>query len=73
MVDRTVSTDLARADLDGTVVDRNHPDYDRLRRVYNAVVDRSPRAIVRAAPTARRNTGVWRRSSGDTTPRTCSV
>jgi hypothetical protein len=41
--------DLARADLHGAVVDPGHGDYDRLRRVYNAVIERQPAAIVQAA------------------------
>ena len=49
MVDSGVGARLARAHLDGTVVDASHRDYDRLRRVYNAVVERRPLAIVRAA------------------------
>jgi FAD/FMN-containing dehydrogenase len=40
---------LSGAQLDGVVVDASHPDYDRLRRVYNAVIDRRPAAIVQAA------------------------
>jgi FAD/FMN-containing dehydrogenase len=31
------------------VVDASHRDYDRLRRVYNAAIERSPAAIVQAA------------------------
>jgi FAD/FMN-containing dehydrogenase len=46
---RPVAVELARADLAGTVVDPGHPDYDRLRAVYNAVIDRRPGAIVLAA------------------------
>ena len=49
MVDAAVVGELERAHLDGTVVGPSHPDYDRLRRVYNAVVDRRPGAIVQAA------------------------
>lgn len=49
MVGAAVASELARARLDGTIVDGNHPDYDRLRRVYNAVIDRRPGAIVVAA------------------------
>ena len=46
----TALTDrLARADLDGTVVDPRQGDFDRLRRVYNDIIDRTPGAIVRAA------------------------
>jgi FAD/FMN-containing dehydrogenase len=44
-----VSRDFARAGLVGPVIDCNHPDYDRLRRVWNGMVDRRPAAIVRAA------------------------
>ena len=40
---------LSRAGLEGAVVDPNHRDYERLRRVYNDVIDRRPGAIVRAA------------------------
>ena len=49
MVDMAAATQLARARLDGTVVDPAHRDYDRLRRVYNAVIERWPGAIVQAA------------------------
>lgn len=49
MVGSAVEDKLARARLDGTVVGTGHRDYDRLRRVYNAVIDRSPGAIVQAA------------------------
>jgi FAD/FMN-containing dehydrogenase len=49
MVDVGVAGELARAHLDGTVVDPSHPDYDRLRRVYNGVIERRPGAIVQAA------------------------
>ena len=49
MVETAVAGELARAQLDGTLVDASHRDYDRLRRVYNAVIDRWPGAIVQAA------------------------
>ena len=49
MVDTAIAGELARAHLDGTVVDASHRDYDRLRRVYNAVIERRPGAIVQAA------------------------
>ncbi len=49
MVDTAVVGELARAHLDGTVIDARHRDYDRLRRVYNAVIERRPGAIVQAA------------------------
>jgi FAD/FMN-containing dehydrogenase len=43
-----VTRDLERARLSGSVIDRGHADYGRLRRVWNGMVDRSPAAIVRA-------------------------
>ena len=49
MVDSAIVSELERAHLDGTVVGANHRDYDRLRRVYNAVFERRPGAIVQAA------------------------
>jgi FAD/FMN-containing dehydrogenase len=49
MVVTAIAGELARARLDGTVVDASHQDFDRLRRVYNAVIDRNPGAIVQAA------------------------
>lgn len=49
MVETAVAGDLARAHLDGTVVDASHREYDRLRRVYNAVIERRPGAIVQTA------------------------
>ncbi|HKG56249.1 MAG TPA: FAD-binding oxidoreductase [Candidatus Limnocylindrales bacterium] len=48
MADTEVAAELARAHLDGTVVGPDHRDYGRLRRVYNAVIDRRPGAIVQA-------------------------
>jgi len=42
----SLAGDLARAHLDGAVFDPGHADYDRLRRVYNAVIERRPGAIV---------------------------
>lgn len=49
MVGTAIADELARAHLDSTVVDENHRDYDRLRRVYNAVIERRPGAIVLAS------------------------
>ena len=48
MVETGVAGELARARLYGTVVDPSHRDYDRLRHVYNGVIERRPAAIVRA-------------------------
>jgi FAD/FMN-containing dehydrogenase len=45
----SLAGDLARARLDGAVFDPEHADYDRLRRVNNAVIERRPGAIVQAA------------------------
>ena len=44
-----VARGLLEAHLDGTVVDASRPDYERLRHVYNAVIERRPGAIVQAA------------------------
>ena len=52
MAHSAIASELARAHLDGTVVDASHRDYDRLRRVYNAIFDRRPGAIVQAATTS---------------------
>lgn len=41
-------SDLCQKCLDGEVAGRDHADYDRLRRVWNATADRQPAAIVRA-------------------------
>jgi FAD/FMN-containing dehydrogenase len=48
MTGTSVVVDLARAHLDGAVVGLEHADYDRLRRVYNAIIERRPAAIVQA-------------------------
>ncbi len=39
-------SDLARA-LEGTLVEPDHPDYDRSRAIWNGAIDRRPAAIVR--------------------------
>lgn len=49
MPGNAVVEDLSRARLDGTVFAPDHADYDHLRRVFNAVIDRKPGAIVQAA------------------------
>ena len=48
MNDSAVSGSLSSAQMDGLVVDRNHVDYDKYRRIWNALADRRPAAIVRA-------------------------
>lgn len=40
--------DLVRARLDGEVVARDRTDYDRFRRVWNAMADRRPAVVARA-------------------------
>jgi FAD/FMN-containing dehydrogenase len=49
MAGGSVADELARAKLRGSVVDAGHPDYDRLRGVYNGIIDRRPLAIVEAS------------------------
>lgn len=48
MISTSVVSDLTRAHLDGAICDSTHADYDRLRRIHNAVIERKPAAIVRA-------------------------
>jgi FAD/FMN-containing dehydrogenase len=48
MADGAVMEALLRARLDGQVVGPDHREYDRLRRVYNAIIERQPAAIVQA-------------------------
>lgn len=48
MAGTSVSGDFARANLDGAVVGLDHADYDRLRRVFNDIIDRRPAVIVQA-------------------------
>lgn len=49
MIRTSAMSDLARASLDGPVFGPEHTDYDRLRRVHNAIIDRRPGTIVQAA------------------------
>ena len=49
MIETDIARELAGAGLDGSVTGPNDHDYDRLRRVYNAVIDRRPGAIVQAS------------------------
>jgi FAD/FMN-containing dehydrogenase len=48
MAMQLVTRDLKRVTLDGSFVDRDHPNYDRMRRVWNGMIDRHPAAIVLA-------------------------
>ena len=41
--------DLQRRQIDGFVIDPQHAEYDQARRVWNAMADRRPAFIVRAA------------------------
>lgn len=41
-------TDLAQAQLNGSLIDPRHESYDRHRRVWNGVADRRPELIVQA-------------------------
>ncbi|MEW9837441.1 FAD-binding oxidoreductase [Mesorhizobium marinum] len=49
MAGKSVTRDLLRAGLEGPVYRSGHPRYHALRSVYNAVIDRKPYAIVKAA------------------------
>jgi FAD/FMN-containing dehydrogenase len=49
VISTSVVSDLTRAQLDGSLCDPAHADYDRLRRIHNAVIERRPAAIVQAA------------------------
>jgi FAD/FMN-containing dehydrogenase len=44
--------ELNRAQVEGDIVDRDHAEYDKSRRVWNAMADRRPAAIVRARSVA---------------------
>jgi FAD/FMN-containing dehydrogenase len=44
--------DALRASLRGTVIDREHPAYERARRVWNGLIDRRPTVIARCADAA---------------------
>lgn len=39
---------LSSAGMDGLIVDRDHVEYDKHRRIWNSLADRRPSAIVRA-------------------------
>jgi FAD/FMN-containing dehydrogenase len=38
--------------MTGTVIDRQHPAYDRARRVWNGLIDRYPAVIAQCTSTA---------------------
>jgi FAD/FMN-containing dehydrogenase len=44
----SLSGKLSRVGVDGLVIDRNHVEYDKYRRIWNSLADRRPAAIVRA-------------------------
>ncbi|HMB78238.1 MAG TPA: FAD-binding oxidoreductase [Kiloniellaceae bacterium] len=44
--------DLLDANLDGQVIDQDHSEYEKRRRVWNATADRRPAVIVRASSVA---------------------
>lgn len=49
------TTEVVEAELagfDGELVNRQNPDYDAARRVYNAMIDRRPSLVARAASVA---------------------
>src|ERR1700726_1809676 len=41
-----------RASLRGTLIERNDPDYDDARKLYNGMIDKRPRLIARCADVA---------------------
>src|SRR4051812_16872896 len=43
-----IARSLKALELAGEVVDRDHPEFDAARRVWNAIADRRPAAVVRA-------------------------
>lgn len=48
IMDTSILTrELGRAKLKGDVIDRDHQDFNRFRRVWNAMADRRPAVIVR--------------------------
>ena len=44
----SIASGLSQAHIDGAIVDGNHADYDKYRKIWNGVADRRPAAIVRA-------------------------
>jgi FAD/FMN-containing dehydrogenase len=43
---------LSTSNLDGEIIDRSHTEYEKHRRVWNAVADRRPAVVVRARSVA---------------------
>jgi FAD/FMN-containing dehydrogenase len=44
----SIEFELSHAKLDGHIIGRRHPDYDKYRKIWNGVSDRHPAVIVRA-------------------------
>ncbi len=44
----SLGRELSQTLMDGLIVDRGHPEYDKYRRIWNGLADRRPAAIVRA-------------------------
>jgi FAD/FMN-containing dehydrogenase len=44
----SIGSELSQVQMDGLIVDRDHAGYDKYRRIWNALADRRPAAIVRA-------------------------
>lgn len=41
-----------RESLSGSLLERDHPEYDEVRRLYNAVIDKRPLMIARCVDAA---------------------
>ena len=44
----SLGRELSQTPMDGLIVGRGHPEYDKYRKIWNGLVDRRPAAIVRA-------------------------
>ena len=43
-----IGSEFFQARMDGSIIDRDHAEYDKYRRIWNGLADRRPTAIVRA-------------------------